>query len=184
MCEWVSEWVENGCERAVKRRQSGPQGQWGQGRQAQMKDNLWRSFTVGGEAPAEHTHSETLSLSLSLSLPRYAYTHKYTHTHTHYCTLQNHSLLLSLLLHPLPPSLPPSRPLSLPFSLFLKSNPALLFLVSFLSCSWISKETLLAEKSWMLAGRSLSQRVWDCGIPASHPLGTFFCPFWGPCHNC
>lgn len=37
------------------------QGQWGQDRQPQMKDNLWRSLLQGGEALVEHAHSDSLS---------------------------------------------------------------------------------------------------------------------------
>lgn len=142
--------------------ESGPQGQWGQNRQAQMKDNLWRSLTVGGEAPVGHAHSDALSLS---------------------CTL-------------IPDTPHPFIAFFLSFSsvsYFILSFPAFfscihshfpcLFLIQH-SCSWISKGTSPAEKAECLAGRSLSQAGWDCGIPASHSLGTVFCPLRGPCHNC
>lgn len=42
--------------------ESGPQGCWGQDGQTQMKDNLWRSFAVGGEAPEEPAHSAAHTL--------------------------------------------------------------------------------------------------------------------------
>ena len=139
--------------------ESGPQGHWGQDRQAQMKDNLWRSLTAGGEAPVEHAHSDI-----------------HTHTHTLYHTLHT---AMSLSFSPVSS---PSSSLSLPFLLLsLKSTPPIPLVFFFQhSCSWISKDTWPAEKAECLAGRSLSQAGWDCGIPASHSLGTVFAPSGAP----
>ena len=70
--------------------ESGPQGHWGQDRQAQMKDNLWRSLTAGGEAPVEHAHSDI-----------HTHTHTLPHTAHRYVTLFL-SCLFSFIL-PFPP---------------------------------------------------------------------------------
>lgn len=78
----------------------------------------------------------------------------------------------------------PSSSLSLPFfDAFSKTHPSYSSCFFFFfqhSCSWISKDTWPAEKAECLAGRSLSQAGWDCGIPASHSLGTVFAPSGAP----
>lgn len=123
-----------------------------------MKDNLWRSLTAGGEAPVEHAHSD----SPILTLP---------HTAAHPSIALFLFCLFSFIL-PFPSF----------FVAFSKTHPSHFscFFFPQHSCSWISKGILPAEKAECLAGRSLSQAGWDCGIPASHSLGTVFAPSGAP----
>ena len=168
----MSEWVRKMCVwkrgRAEKRRQRAGL------RVDEVKtDKLrWRIICGGplqwGVRPRWSTPIQTPSLSLCPS-----------HPHTH-CTHTAHTKIA--LFFSFSSFSSPSSSLSLPFLLLsLKTHPSyFLFLFFQHSCSWISKGTLPAEKTECLAGRSLSQAGWDCGIPASHSLGTVFAPSGAP----
>lgn len=122
-----------------------------------MKDNLQRSLTEGvGKR--------------SMPIQRHTPTHKQKLMHTHACThIHCFTCLFSFILH---------------FFLLLFITPTLPFLLfchlSQHSCSWISKAIYQQKKAECLANRSLSQTGLDCGIPASHSLGTVFAPLGAP----